>query len=74
MESKKDDNPLKVRFLEVRKEIYKRYTEKEQTEEDSETLKRGMTECERESEVIEIDNDITTPCVVRRPTGQSRTN
>ncbi len=63
MESKKDDSPLKVRFLVVRKEIYNRYTEKQQTEQQavSETLKRGMSERERESAVIEIDTDITTP-------------
>ena len=30
MESKKDD-PLKARFLEVRKEIHKRYTDKQTT-------------------------------------------
>ena len=32
MESKKDDSPLKARFLAVRKEIYNRYTEKHQPE------------------------------------------
>ena len=63
MESKKDDSPLKARFLVVKKEIYKHYTEKQQTEQqaDSASLKRGMSECERESEVIEIDTDTTSP-------------
>ena len=32
METKKDDSPLKTRFLTVRKEIYNHYTEKQQTE------------------------------------------
>jgi hypothetical protein len=32
MERKKDDSPLKARFLAVRKEIYNRYTEKQYTE------------------------------------------
>ena len=63
MESKKDDCPLKARFLAVRMEIYNRYTEKQQTEQQtvSATLKRGMSERERESEVVEIDTDITAP-------------
>ena len=43
----------------MRKEIYNRYTDKQQTEQEaaSAALKRGMSERERESEVIEIDND-----------------
>jgi hypothetical protein len=51
MESKKDDSPLKARFLAVRKEIFNRYTEKQQTEHQaaSEALKRGMSEREREA-------------------------
>ena len=63
MESKKDDSPLKARFLTMRKEIYNHYTEKHKTEQQtvSVSLKRGMSECERESAVIEIDTDITTP-------------
>ena len=32
MESTKDDSPLKTRFFEVRKEVYNRYKEKKQTE------------------------------------------
>ena len=58
MESKKDDSPLKATFLAVRKEIYNRYTEKQQTEEQaaSETLKRGMSESVRDSDVIETDS------------------
>ncbi len=32
METKKDDSTLKVRFLVMSKEIYNRYTEKQQTE------------------------------------------
>ena len=58
MESTKDDSPLKARFLAVRKEIYNRYTDKQQTEQEaaSPALKRGMSERERESEVIEIDS------------------
>jgi hypothetical protein len=41
--------------------IYNRYKEKQQTEQQaaSAALKRGMSERERESEVIDIDNDIT---------------
>jgi hypothetical protein len=63
MESTKDDSQLKARFFAVRKEIYNRYKEKKQTEQQaaSVALKRVMSECERESEVIEIDNDITAP-------------
>jgi hypothetical protein len=63
MEITKDDSPLKARFFVVRKEIYNRYKEKQQTEQQaaSAALKRVMSERERESEVIEIDNDITTP-------------
>jgi hypothetical protein len=47
----------------VRKEIYNRHKEKEQTEQQavSVSLKRVMSDHERESEVIEIDNDITIP-------------
>ena len=42
------------------------YEEKKQTEQQvaSAALKRVMSECERESEVIEIDNDITSPGVL----------
>ena len=60
MESKTDD-ALKARFLTVRKEIYNRYTAKQQNEQQaaSAILKRSMTDRERESEVIEIDTDIT---------------
>jgi hypothetical protein len=63
MESKKDDSPMKARFLTVRKEIYNHYTEKQQTEQQavSVALKRSMSERERESAVIEIDTDITVP-------------
>ena len=62
MESKTDD-ALKARFLVVRKEIYNRYTAKQQNEQEaaSAALKRSMTERERESEVIEIDTDISAP-------------
>jgi hypothetical protein len=61
--STKDNSPMKARFFAVRKEIYNRYKEKQQTEHqsDSTALKRVMSERERESEVIEIDNDITSP-------------
>ena len=43
--------------------MYNHYTENQQTEqeESSAELKRGMLECERESKVIEIDTDITSP-------------
>jgi hypothetical protein len=63
MESKKDDSTLKARFLAVRKEIYNRYTENQQTEQQaaSAALKRDRSERERESEVIEIGTDITAP-------------
>ena len=62
MESKTDD-ALKATFLAVRKEIYNRFTTKQQNEQQaaSVALKRSMTERERESEVIEIDTDITAP-------------
>ncbi len=62
MESKTDD-ALKARFLTVRKEIYNRFTTKQQNEQQavSVALKRSMTEREWESEVIEIDTDITAP-------------
>ena len=68
MESKKDDSPLKARFLAVRKEIFNRYTEKQQTEQQaaSAVLKRGMSERERESAVIEIDTDITTSGAIKQ--------
>ena len=61
MESKTDD-ALKARFLAVRKEIYNRYTAKQQNEQQAAivTLKRSMTDREWESEVIEIDTDITS--------------
>ena len=60
---RKTDDPLKVRFLVVRKEIYNRYTVKKQNEQQtaSVSLKRSMTERERDSEVLEIDTDITAP-------------
>ncbi len=59
----KTDDVLKVRFHVVDKEIYNRLTKKQKTEQlaASVSLKRGMTERDRESEVIEIDTDITTP-------------
>ena len=62
MESKTDD-ALKATFLAVRNEIYNRFTTKQQNEQQaaSAALKRSMTERERESEVIEIDTDITAP-------------
>ena len=62
MESKTDD-ALQACFLTVRKEIYNRYTANQQNEQKttSAALKRGMTERERESEVIEINTDITSP-------------
>ena len=55
MENKKDDSPLKTRFLTVRKEIYNRYTEKQETEQQavSAALKQGMSERIRDSDVIE---------------------
>ena len=57
MESTKDDSPLKTRFWVVRKEVYKRFKKKQQTEQQaaSAALKRVMSEREWESEVIEID-------------------
>ena len=60
MESKTDD-VLKARFLLVRKEIFNRYTTKKQNEQEaiSETLKRSLTDRQWESEVMEIDTDIT---------------
>ncbi len=63
MESTKDDSPLKARFFAVRKEVYKRFKDKQQTEQQaaSAALKRSMSERERHSEVIDVDNDITAP-------------
>ena len=63
MESTKDDSPLKARFFAVRKEVYKRFKEQQQTEQQkaSAALKRSMSERQGDSEVIEIDNDITAP-------------
>ncbi len=63
MESTKDDSPLKARFFAVRKEVYKRFKDKQQTEQQaaSAALKRSMSERERDSECIEVDNDITAP-------------
>ena len=62
MESTKDDSPLKARFFAVRKEVYKLFKEK-QTEQKavSAALKRSMSDRERDSEVIDVDNDITAP-------------
>ncbi len=71
MESKKDNSLLKARFLAMRKEINSRYTEKQQTEQqtDSVSLKRGMSERERESAIIEIDTDITAPGASKQTNG-----
>jgi len=46
MESKKDDGPEKVRFLEVRGEIYNRYTAQQKAKDQvaSSTLKRSITQ------------------------------
>ena len=62
MESKTDD-ALKARFLAVRNEICNRYTIKQQNEQEaaSVTRKRSMTESEWESDIIDIDTDITAP-------------
>ena len=51
METTKDDSPLETRFFSVRKEIYRHYKEKQQTEQQaaSETLKRVMSERERKT-------------------------
>ncbi len=61
-ESKTDD-VLKYRFLEVRKEIFNRYTAKQQNEQQAanEAFKRSMTDRQWESEVMEIYTDITAP-------------
>ncbi len=63
MENTKDDSPMKARFLVVRKEVYKRFKEKHQTEQEaaSTTLKRVMSDHEWDSDVIDVDNDITAP-------------
>ena len=46
--------------------------ENQQTEQqsDSAELKRGMSERERESEVIDIDNDITSPGAIKETNRQ----
>jgi hypothetical protein len=74
-DSTKDDGLLKARFFAVRKEIYNHYKENQQTEQltVSTVLKRVMLECEWESEVIEIDNDITTPAA-RKQTNRTVTH
>jgi hypothetical protein len=76
MESKKDDSSLNARFLVVRKEIYYRYTEKQYTEQEasSVSLKRGMSECTRDSDIIETDTESPLRVQASRPTGQSRTD
>jgi hypothetical protein len=53
METTKDDSP---KFTIVTKQ-------KQQTEQqaDSAALKRSMSDLERDSEVIDVDNDITSP-------------
>ncbi len=63
MEIKKDDGPEKARFVEVRDEIYKRYTAQQKAKDQvaSSTLKRSITQWEEEGEVIEIDGDVTSP-------------
>jgi hypothetical protein len=63
MDITKDDSLLKARFFVVRKEIYNRYKVKKQTEQLAAraALKRVMSERERESEFMEIDNDVTAP-------------
>jgi hypothetical protein len=65
VEIRKDDGQLKDRFLEVRKEIYNRYTDKEQPEPcqqvSSVVLKPSMSQREQGGEFIEIETDITTP-------------
>ncbi len=52
----------------MRKEIYNRYTAKQQKEQQaaSAALKRSMTERERESEVIEVDTNITVPSASKK--------
>ena len=68
MESKKDDGSEKVRFVEVRDEIYKRYTAQQKTKDHvaSSALKRSITQREEEGEIIEIDGDVTSPSAAKQ--------
>jgi hypothetical protein len=63
MENKKDDGPEKARFVEVRDEIYKRYTSQQKAKDQiaSSAVKRSITQWEEEGDVIEIDGDVTSP-------------
>ena len=62
MESKKDEGTEKARFVVVRDEIYKRYTDQEVKDQvSSSDLKRSITQREEEGAVIEIDGDVTSP-------------
>ena len=67
MESKKDDGPEKARFVVVRDEIYKRYTDQQKAKDQvaSSSLKRSITHREKEGEVIEIDGDVTSPSAAK---------
>ncbi len=68
MESKKDDDPEKARFLAVRGEIYKRYTAQQKVKDQvvSSDLKRSITQREEEGEVIEMDGDVTSPSTAKQ--------
>jgi hypothetical protein len=68
MESKKDDGPEKARFLEVRGEIYERYTAQQKGKDKvaRSTLKRSITQRQEEGEVIEIDGDVAAFCLSGR--------
>ena len=68
MERKKDSGPEKARFLVMRDEIYNRYTvqQKDKDQVASSALKRSITQCEEEGEVIEIDGDVTSPSVSKQ--------
>ena len=68
MESKKDDGSEKARFVVVRDEIYKWYTDQEKDKDQvaSLALKRSITQWEEEGEVIEMDGDVTSPSAAKQ--------
>ena len=68
MESKKDDGTEKARFVVVSDEIYKRYTTQQKAKDQvaSSALKRSITQREEEGEVIEIDDDVTSPSAAKQ--------
>ena len=65
MERKKDDGPEKVRFVTVRDEIYKRYTDQQKAKYQvaSSALKRSITQREEEDDRSREDRNGTSKLV-----------